>query len=338
MFNSIQINLILFFVTLILFFFYKRQLISECLNLYDYPKTSRKRHQKPVSLVNGFLILVCLNLILLFDIFFFQLSSYKTNIIFIILFTVFFTIGYLDDLKNLKPTVKTFCIFLVLLIIIPLDQSLVLKQLIFKNFFQKTIILNESSLFLTVFFIYIFYNFMNFSDGLNGIAISLSIFFIGVLIFERGIITYLELILLLSLLFCLILNVLNLSFLGNSGISLLSIVISLIYIQDYNINKTLLCDQIFIIFLIPGLDLIRLVIERTFKGQPFYQGDLNHLHHLMTKIFQKRVVFIFYMIITILPYLISNTIEDLKISIFLGIILYTSIFLFLKNYPKKIKI
>ena len=111
---------------------------------------------------------------------------------------------------------------------------------------------------------------------------------------------------------------LNLSFLGNSGISLLSIVISLIYIQDYNINKTLLCDQIFIIFLIPGLDLIRLVIERTFKGQPFYQGDLNHLHHLMTKIFQKRVVFIFYMIITILPYLISNTIEDLKISIFLN--------------------
>ena len=45
----------------------------------------------------------------------------------------------------------------------------------FKNT-DKLILLNQASIFFTIFCIYFFYNSLNFSDGYNGISITLSLY------------------------------------------------------------------------------------------------------------------------------------------------------------------
>ena len=45
-----------------------------------------------------------------------------------------------------------------------------------------------------------------------------------------------------------------------------------VYIFSYNKFNTIYCDEIFL-FLIPGLDTIRLILERLLKGKSPLEGD-----------------------------------------------------------------
>ena len=171
---------IIFSIIFILSFFINK--ISKLLNLYDVPKSVRKIHKEPISIIGGFLILVTLNIYFFSDYFIFKEFNLRFNITMLILINIFYILGYFDDIKDLSPKIKSLIILFTLLIVIPFDQNLLLKTLIFKNLISKEVDLNQSSIFITIFFIYIFYNFLNFIDGLNGVAISVAIFFIIVLI------------------------------------------------------------------------------------------------------------------------------------------------------------
>ncbi len=309
--------------------------ISKLLGLYDFPNSDRKIHDKPVSLINGFIILITLNLYFIFDIFFFKEFNLKFDFLIIILLNFFYFLGYYDDLKDITAKTKTIIILLFLLIIIPFDQNLVLKSLIFKQLTFKEIFLNQSSIFVTIFFIYIFYNFMNFIDGLNGVAISVALFFIIILAFERGKFYNLEILLIICLMYCLLLNLKTKSFLGNSGISILSIFISISYIRDYNLYKSLLCDEIFIIFFIPGIDMTRLVFSRIISGKSISHGDKNHLHHLLLKFINKKYIFMYYLGLSTFPYLIYVISSNFLISVIASLFFYSLLILFLKRGPIK---
>ena len=63
-------------------------------------------------------------------------------------------------------------------------------------------------------------------------------------------------------------NFKNLLFLGDSGIYLLSGILSISLIYEYNIQKSILyVDEIFFLLLLPGFDLIRLTIIRIFHNK-----------------------------------------------------------------------
>jgi len=333
-FENIDLRiLIIFLFIFILSFFIKK--ISKYLNLYDNPNSKRKLHQKPISTINGFLILLTLNIYFLLDIFLFNEFYFQINIIFLLLINIFYFIGYIDDIKNLSPIKKSIIIFIILLILIPLGQNLILNSLIFENLTNKEIYLNQSSVFITIFFIYIFYNFLNFIDGLNGVAISVAIFFISLLGLNRGVFLNLEILIILILLYCLALNIKNISFLGNAGVGVLGIFISILYVFEYNFNKTLLSDEIFLIFFIPGMDMTRLVISRIKSGKSIAGGDLNHLHHYLLNITNKKYVFLIYILMTIIPFLITKIINNNLIIIILSFIIYTFTIILLKRFPKK---
>ena len=100
----------------------------------------------------------------------------------------------------------------ILFLSIPFDENLVLKSLIFKDLINTQIYLKNFSIFVTIFFIYIFYNFLNFIDGINGVALSVCIYFLFIQGFERGFYLNLEILIILTLLLCLILNLKNISF------------------------------------------------------------------------------------------------------------------------------
>ena len=95
---------------------------------------------------------------------------------------------------------------------------------------------------------------------------------------------YFYLIILIPVFFIFILNISNKVFLGDSGIYLLTLILSLCLIYEHNIqNNIIYSDEIFFLLLLPGIDLLRLTISRlsNFKN-PFF-GDRNHIHHLLIK-------------------------------------------------------
>lgn len=308
--------------------------ISKITNLYDIPKTYRKKkiQNTPVSLIIGLVFLLNISSFLIINFFFNTIT--RLDLIILILINLFYFLGYFDDLKNLNPLTKTITIFFILVLLIPLENNLILNEIRFKNLFEKSISLNYSSIFVTVFFIYIFCNFLNFSDGANGIALSLSIFFISILIFERGYGTDLEILTLITLIICLFVNLKNISFLGNSGTFLLGILIPIFYIKDYNTIKTFFCDEIFLIFFIPGIDMTRLVIERLIKKTSISKADFNHLHHYIIKSIGKKNCFLYYIVISIIPFFLSKFYSNFKILIPFCFLFYLIIFLFFKRGVK----
>tara|TARA_Y100000389_G_scaffold187078_1_gene208124 strand:- start:1449 stop:2462 length:1014 start_codon:yes stop_codon:yes gene_type:complete len=333
-FENLDLRILIIFLSIFFLGFFVKT-ISKYFNLYDNPNSKRKLHQEPISTINGFLILLTLNIYFVLDIFLFNEFYFKINVIFLLLINIFYFIGYIDDIKNLSPIKKSVIIFIILLILTPLDKNLTLKSLIFKNLINNEIYLNQSSILITVFFIYIFYNFLNFIDGLNGVAITVAIFFITVLGLNRGEFLNLEMLIILCLLYCLTLNIKNISFLGNAGVAVLGVFISILYVFEYNLNKTLLSDEIFLIFFIPGMDMTRLVFSRIKSGKPISDGDLNHLHHYLLNITDKKYVFLIYILMTIIPFLMTKIISNNLIIIILSFIIYTSIIILLKRFPKK---
>jgi UDP-GlcNAc:undecaprenyl-phosphate GlcNAc-1-phosphate transferase len=317
----ISLSSVLIIPIIILF----KDYISNKLKLWDIPNNDIKIHKNKISTIGGLIIFLSIILFYLIDYFTIKTEKPSFAIISSLLLTLFFITGLIDDKKNISPVKKTIITFALLLILIPLNNNLVLYELKFENLFNSSLNLNLASLFITVFFIYIFLNLLNFADGVNGVAISLGIFFIIVLGIERKEFLSSEIIVIITLLSLLFFNIQNKLFIGNSGCFVLGIFISLHYIYNYNLNNLILCDQIFIIFLIPGLDMTRLVVERLCRSKSILYGDLEHLHHILYKFFKQKYTWIIYILISIMPYASSFYIKK-NIQI---IILFSLIYLIL---------
>ena len=84
------------------------------------------------------------------------------------------------------------------------------------------------------------------------------------------------------------------------------------------------CEEIFLLMLIPGIDMFRLFINRIIKGKNPFLSDNQHLHHLyLNKFSQNLTVFIIQLHIFI-PILIFNLYNSVII-----VILFVSIFVYL---------
>ena len=271
------LNFTLLIVSFFLIFFVKK--INSKLIIYDKPDNNRKIHSIPVPLFGGiiFFIFLIINTILSYE---YLTSSLKLITILIFLYSIFFTIGFIDDRTSLSPSKKTFALLIFLTLLIPLHEDLIIRNLIFKDL-EFYIPLNQANIFFTIFCLYFFYNIINFSDGANGITISLSIYWLLVFIFFGSINKIFIYSLIAPLILILIFNLKNKIFLGNSGSSLLSITLGILFIINYNIDNSIKCDEIFLLMFIPAIDTIRVTIDRTLSGKSPFQPDQKHLHHIL---------------------------------------------------------
>ncbi len=301
--------------------------IADELKIFDIPKKN-SIHSKLIPKTGGliiFLILIINYLILIFA----QNELIDNTIQIICLSLIFFT-GLIDDSKNLNPWLRIILIILISLILISSNNEIyVIKELIFHNFWDESLYLKDYSYVFTIFCILVFYNAYNFIDGIDGLAIAVAIVWIlmiplsireNILIFS-------------SLIVILFFNLQNKIFLGNSGTSILSFFIGMNYIKYYNVSKFLYADQILIFFLIPGLDLIRLFITRLMKKRSPFQGDLDHLHHLMFQYFySSKKALLSYLLLLISPIILSifTAIKSLYIVISFTIF-YFLLLIFLKK-------
>ena len=164
------------------------------------------------------------------------------------------------------------------------------------------------------------YNALNFIDGYNGSATSIILFWSIYLFIKNPNIIYLIIILISVLIF--LYNLSGKIFLGNSGTSLISIFFGLSVINEHN-NNILYADEILLILLFPGLDMIRVTVQRLLNKKKIYNPDKTHFHHYLI-LSNNRYIWQIILILTIFPIIFFTFFENLIIILF-----FQSLFIFL---------
>ena len=302
--------------------------ISTSLGIMDHPDNIRKSHFSPTSATGGFIIFPYIACALIY-LSFLSFIKLKLLLIWLFLYLSFFLTGFMDDKIHLSAKSKTFILLFVLFITLPLDKSLIVHVLEFKDI-SYVIVLNQGALFFTIFFIYLFYNALNFSDGLNGISLTLCLYFIVIIVLANGELNIFFNAIIIGILIILIPNLFSKIFIGNSGISFLACILFLLFIDSYNKNL-ILFDEIMLIVFLPTVDAGRVTMERIINGKSPFESDKNHFHHLLTKYFNKNYVFLPYLCFALLPYLVTKVNIISYVSLLFFSTLYFLILFFLKR-------
>lgn len=271
----------------------------------------------------------------IFFLYFFSHNIINVQIFLLLFLTIIFLIGIMDDIFNLSYSFRLISIFFLLVFFFNLDGALIVNEFYFETF-KRTYVVNNFAYFLTPLFILLLLNSMNMADGINGLSGMIFLSYVLILFSNNNELNYLIYCLIFSLLIFLIFNIKNKIYMGDSGIYFLSTIISFYTISEYNYGVSeLSCEKIFLIFMVPGIDMFRLFIERLVKNKNPFKGDLNHLHHLLIKNFGLKKSIFAYISMIIWPnfiYLIFNF--NIIILIVLNIIFYCSILIYLKKLKK----
>ena len=333
MINSNLVLLFFIFINLLFLINFSKIKIFH-LNI-DKPDKKRKFHSKPTPLAGGMLIF--LNLIIYCFIYKLTDTKLENEVFFndesslnyfIMIFSIIFLLGFVDDKINLRANFKFLVLTLVILCLLVLDHNLVIRDIKF-SFFERNFGLNTFSFFFTIFCFLVFINAFNMFDGINlqsGLY-SILIFSCITLFYSNSLLTK---ILFISLIFFSYLNFKNRTFLGDSGSLLISFIISYLFIKLYNLEYINYADEIILYMIIPGLDLIRLFIIRIANKKNPLSSDRNHLHHILINKFSfKKTLFIILSLI-ILPILLNYLGFYNLISILITVLAY-SILLFVSR-------
>lgn len=317
--------------TLILFLFLFFNQITKYINYYDYPDNSRKIHKLPISKLAGFItFFICLNIF----IFEYYNQKWSNKFIFLIIFslTFIFLLNLLDDYKNISANFRLASTAIVLFLLFTINNDFSVNKLYF-SFFDKNIYLNEGSIFFSVLCILLLSNAINLMDGFNGISLSHFILWYVIILNENIFNNYFYLINLIFLILLLIINLKNISFIGNSGSASIGFFISILIINSYQTGNISSVENIFLIFLIPGIDMFRLFLIRISAKKNPFDGDKQHLHHYIMKNFKSNYVLPLYVALSFFPILAGNLIEPkyhLYLIIFC-IVIYFIVISFLKK-------
>ncbi len=321
----------LFLLNFLIIHFFKK--LSSLFNIYDYPDKIRKFHKDKTSLFGGTIIL--LNLIFFCLLYFFLDNNLISNInlkFFTFGALLFYLLGLIDDKKDLNPNLKFLFEFLIAFLIVYFDKSILIEKLFFSSL-DITISLGNYSQFFTILCFVIFINALNMFDGINLQSGTYSLLIILVLFVYSD-----ENALLIAIIFGLIsflyLNNKSKVFLGDNGSLLIGFIISYLVIHSAkSTNYSILsADKIFILMILPGLELIRLFIIRILKKKHPFSSDRNHIHHILLNNFNQNKVILILNFLSILPIFFMFIFpKHLYLTIILFIILY---YIITKKYEK----
>jgi UDP-GlcNAc:undecaprenyl-phosphate GlcNAc-1-phosphate transferase len=305
--NNIFLSLFIFNFVILIFI---KKIIS-IYGLYDFPNSYRKIHKIRISKIGGLIIFSNL-------IFFFLLSLLNNNLITIsgesiglnfIIFLgcfIFFLMGYLDDKFELSANLKIFFQIIFLLIIVNLDKFLTLYE-IRLSIFNTPISLGNFSIILTIFCFLLFINALNMFDGIN-LQAGLYCLIVFCFLFIKST-DKIFIFLIYGILIFLLLNFLNISFMGNSGSYFLGFLISAFSIKFYN-NHLISVEEIVIFMLIPGLDMFRLTLLRIANKKHPFAGDNKHIHHLLIFKYNLFVATLVTQLLVLLPIVLNGLLQN----------------------------
>jgi UDP-GlcNAc:undecaprenyl-phosphate GlcNAc-1-phosphate transferase len=215
----------------------------------------------------------------------FLINNYQSFVTWFVVPSAFFLVGLIDDKFDLGPFIKLLLLTIIYLFGVFADRTLLITEI---NLMSVNYIyyLGSFSLFFTLFAILIFTNAFNMLDGIDlnvGLYTLVVIFFILLRVnFNLSL-----MLILLSIIFFLFLNLKKKVFLGDSGANLLSVIIAILFIKNFNINYLFKSDEILMIMLLPGLEIIRVFYLRILNKRNPFKADRNHLHYLILDKFKS---------------------------------------------------
>ena len=324
-----MITVLIFLIILNIFFYYFYSKIIKILNVFDYPDKNRKRQKEKVPITGGLLIFInYILLILINELFrlglfnYLNISNFDFIAIFIVIPSIFYLIGLYDDKYDLNPYSKFLISIFLFYIIIQLNNDFLIDKIIINNL-NINISIIKFSIFLTILCYLLFQHAFNMFDGIN-LQIGLySLFFLIFLFYLTKFSFFILLI--LPVLFFLILNFKNQSYMGDSGCYFISYLISINCVFFYN-SERMLSEEIFLLMMIPGIDMFRLFIQRLYKKKSPFSPDRYHFHHYLTLKLSYLWANLISMTLIIFPmilYLIFH--KFVTITIF-TILIYLSVF------------
>lgn len=311
----------LLFVNTLIFIFHTK--ISKKLNIFDFPDKLRKKQKIKVPITGGMIILLNYLLIIflnfIYELNFFDhlnLSKIDWYVSFIIIPIMFYLIGLYDDKYDLRPSIKILLSLILFYLVINLNDNFFLSEIYIFSLNLNISIL-KYSLFISLLCYLLFQHAFNMFDGIN-LQIGLySIIFLIILFY----ITRIEffVLLILPLLFFLLLNFKNNSYMGDGGCYLLSYLFSIYCVNFYNSDQ-LNIEQIFLLMMLPGIDMLRLFIHRIYVGKSPFSPDREHFHHYLTlkfSNFSSNLISMLFITVPILSYIfLQNFILILIIFVF----------------------
>ena len=324
-------------VTLIIniIIFYYLDTIARFVNTYDVPDKKLKIHKRKTPLLGGIILMINYLLYFLSQEFSknnFFINHFELENLLGMLFLIigFFILGFYDDKIKLSPNKKFLFSILIVLMALYLNNDLVINKVSISFYENKIFFENFSTLF-TLFCILILTNSLNFYDGINGQS---CIFFIIIFLYLYITNNYNEFYLfnIIVLIFLLALNLTDKIFLGDCGVFLLSSIVSISLIYEHNVNKNIFfADEIFLLLILPGFDLVRLTFTRILNKKNAFFGDRNHIHHLLVKRFSLLNSNLILIILSICPIFMFSV---LKINFYLSFFSFTFLYLILITFLK----
>ncbi len=316
-------NFYLIAATSAIFFsiYLKKELIAKKLGLVDVPDKKLKNHRKNTPVIGGILFGILSILILGF-------SIYSKNILFTKILLLSLTcsvIGVIDDIYKIKASQKFFFITLILLIFLTIFPELRIEHIIFTdNFFIKNLNFENKltlSIVVTILCYQLLIHAFNMTDGHDGIASLIAITWLAYIYFFKTNFQFLIPII-TSLLLFMYFNLKSKIFLGDSGNYFLSTLLGSLIIINNNTYKNFSAEEIFILLMLPGIDMLRLFLTRIKNKKNPLIGDRRHLHHFLFKRLSRRKTIFAYFLLFITPifFLYFRILSEIYIIIFFLII------------------
>ncbi len=333
-----MMNLFFGLIIFNLLLFINLKKLANFLDIFDKPDGKLKLHKIKTPIVGGFFLALNFFIIFFYQIFFLKnflsldIKNFHNLELFslLMLISAYFILGLYDDKYNLNPSKRLIFSILTVLIAIFLNKNLLITNLSL-SFYENKIFLNNLSIVFTIFCILILTNSLNFYDGINGQSCLIFIYCFTYLLLRSDFnLFYLTCI--FSIFIIMIPNLKNMFFLGDGGVYLMSIILSISLIYENNIHKNIVfADEIFFLLLLPGLDLLRLTISRSLNKKNPLLGDRKHIHHLFINKFSLVFSNIILLLMSILPLFLF---VFLKLNFFIVFFTFLVIYIFSIQYLK----
>ena len=311
--------------------------LAKIVNVYDFPN-KRKIHKIKTPLIGGIILLVnFILLIILLEtgvISSLTLSNIFENkfnyFLFSLSIILIFLIGFIDDKIDINPNLKLVCLFLIISFVQFLDNSILITEIRF-SFTNNLIYLGKYSFLFTALCFLLFINACNMFDGIN-LQSCLYYLILSLYLITLDSHNLFLIVMIISIFIICILNSKGKIFMGDSGVFLCSFVLAYFMVKNYNINIINYSDKIFILMMVPGIDMFRLFMFRILNKKNPFKPDNSHIHHILLRKFTYLQTILIIFLLVNVPIILSFF--DVS-SLFIILFFLFSYFFLITNHLKK---
>lgn len=255
--------------------------IGRVAGVLDAPDGVRKTHKRPTPLVGGIAVLI--PVAIMAGALTLTTDYSPLYLVLGLAVVAFLVLGFVDDRRHIRPVLR-----------LGISVALVLAALIAVPGFTVTFFkfsFLTSPLFLgsivgalfTILCVVGLQNAVNMADGKNGLVIGVSLIWVALLaLYAPGHMQPLLAVFGAGLAITLAFNLRGKLFLGDSGTYGISAAIALIAIYTHDVAFAAFpADAVALMFLIPVVDVLRLMGLRVLQRRSPFRSDRNHLHHVL---------------------------------------------------------